>query len=228
MSALQRLVGPAAPLLSPNINTDVIAPLVRSGGNGQQPAGIRSEAELAQRLFGPWRYDSTGAERPEFVLNQPPFRHARFIIAGANFACGSSRETAATMLNAFGIRCVIAPSFGQIFHDNCFRNHMLPLVLAPDVVEHLGKLAAGGADFTLDLMSSVLLAPDGTATSISIPSFRREMLIRGADEMEITLARSAEITAFQARAKRLRPWEWALPGIADEGLRNAEKRSMDS
>lgn len=213
MSALQRLVGPAAPLLLPDINTDVIAPLVRSNGNGQQPAGIRSEAELAQRLFGPWRYDSTGAERPEFVLNRLPFRQARFIIAGANFACGSSRETAATMLNAFGIRCVIAPSFGQIFHDNCFRNHMLPLVLAPDVVDHLGELATQGGDFTLDLASSVLLAPDGTVTPISLPSFRREMLLQGADEVDLTLARSAEIAAFQERAKRLRPWEWALAGV---------------
>ncbi|RYF32722.1 MAG: 3-isopropylmalate dehydratase small subunit [Comamonadaceae bacterium] len=213
MSALQRLVGPAAPLLLPDINTDVIAPLVRSNGNGQQPAGIRSEAELAQRLFGPWRYDSTGAERPEFVLNRLPFRQARFIIAGANFACGSSRETAATMLNAFGIRCVIAPSFGQIFHDNCFRNHMLPLVLAPDVVDQLGELATHGGDFTLDLASSVLLAPDGTVTPISLPSFRREMLLQGADEVDLTLARSAEIAAFQERAKRLRPWEWALAGV---------------
>jgi 3-isopropylmalate/(R)-2-methylmalate dehydratase small subunit len=207
MSALIELRGTAAAMLTPNINTDTIAPLVRSG-SGPQPAGIRSEAELAQRLFGPWRYEADGSEKPDFVLNRPPFREARFVIGGPNFACGSSRETAVTMLKAFGVRCVIAPSFGQIFQDNCFRNHMLPLVMDWEVVRHLGALAADGAEFMLDMEASTLTPPDGRAISFSLPVFRREMLMQGADEVAITLARSDGILAWQQAARAQRPWEW--------------------
>lgn len=211
MSALIELRGPAAAMLSPNINTDIIAPLVRAGG-GPQPAGIRSDTELAQRLFGPWRYDSSGAENPDFVLNQPPFREARFLLAGPNFACGSSRETAATMLKAFGIRCVIAPSFGQIFQDNCFRNHMLPLVLDLEIVQRLGTLAGSGADFLLDVARSTLIAPGGSEYRFSLPSFRQAMLLRGEDEVAITLGRADQISAYQQTAKTRRPWEWSAVG----------------
>ncbi|KWT98739.1 MULTISPECIES: 3-isopropylmalate dehydratase small subunit [unclassified Variovorax] len=207
MSALVELRGPAAAMLSPNINTDIIAPLVRAP-DGMQPAGIRSDAELAQRLFGPWRYDGTGADQPEFVLNQAPFRQARFLLAGPNFACGSSRETAATMLKAFGIRCVIAPSFGQIFQDNCFRNHMLALVLDFETVQHLGALAASGADFLLDVERSALVAPDGSEYLFALPSFRQTMLLRGEDEVAVTLRRADQISVFQQSAKARRPWEW--------------------
>ena len=207
MSALTTLRGSAAPLLRADINTDTIAPLVR-GMAGPQPAGIRSPEELAQRLFGPWRYLTDGTESPEFVLNQPAFRHARFLIAGPNFACGSSRETAATMLNAFGIRCVIAPSFGLIFHDNCFRNHMLPLTLDWDTVQRLGTLAAGGASFELDLERCTLTPPDGQAIVFTLPSFRQALLLQGQDEVAVTLAREPEIAAWQSQARALRPWEW--------------------
>jgi len=207
MRGLVTLTGPAAALLQPDINTDTIAPLVR-GQAGPQPAGIRSEAELAQRLFGPWRYLPTGQENPDFVLNQPPFRRATFLIAGPNFACGSSRETAATMLNAFGIRCVIAPSFGLIFHDNCFRNQMLPLTLDWATVQRLGAQAASGEAFTLDLQACTLTPPDGSPIAFTLPSFRRDMLLSGADEIEVTWRRRGAIEAWQANARRERPWEW--------------------
>lgn len=207
MTALATLSGSAAPLLKADINTDTIAPLVR-GQAGPQPAGIRSQAELAQRLFGPWRYLPDGSENPQFVLNQPPFRQARFLIAGPNFACGSSRETAATMLDAFGIRCVIAPSFGLIFHDNCFRNHMLPLALDWEVVQRLGEQASSGAAFQLDLASCTLTPPGGEPISFSLPAFRRDLLLRGTDEVEQTLGREAEIARWQQQARQLRPWEW--------------------
>lgn len=207
MSALVTLIGPAAALLQADINTDTIAPLVR-GNAGPQPAGIRSEAELAQRLFGPLRYLPDGQENPDFVLNQPGFRQAPFLLAGPNFACGSSRETAATMLKAFGIRCVIAPSFGLIFHDNCFRNHMLPLKLDWETIQRLGALAAGGMSFELDLRSCTLTPPEGEPIRFTLPSFRREMLLNGADEVEVTLGRTDEIRAYQIRARSARPWEW--------------------
>jgi len=206
-SALTTLRGPAAALLRPDINTDTIAPLVRSAAGGMQPVGLRSREELAQRLFGPWRYQADGSENPEFVLNRPPFRGAHFLLAGPNFACGSSRETAATMLNAFGIRCVIAPSFGLIFHDNCFRNHMLPLVMGePEVVE-LAAQAEGGAEFALDLQAMTLTSPDGRPRSFQLPSFRRTMLLEGADEVAVTLARETQIADYQRRVAAERPWE---------------------
>jgi len=200
------LTGAAAPLLQADINTDTIAPLVR-GHAGPQPAGIRSDAELAQRLFGPWRYLPDGQENPDFVLNQPPFRQATFLIAGSNFACGSSRETAATMLKAFGIRCVIAPSFGLIFHDNCFRNHMLPLALDEATVMRLGAQAACGGAFTLDLQTCTLVPPGGPPIPFTLPEFRRDMLMSGADEVEVTLRRQEAIAAWQANSRRQRPWE---------------------
>ncbi|MCJ0765888.1 3-isopropylmalate dehydratase small subunit [Variovorax terrae] len=207
MTALVTLSGAAAPLFQPDINTDTIAPLVRSAG-GAQPVGLRSQAELAQRLFGPWRYQADGRENPDFVLNQAPYRQARFLIGGPNFACGSSRETAATMLQAFGIRCVIAPSFGQIFRDNCFRNHMLPLMLEAATVQRLAQAARGGAAFHLDLEAMTLTPPDGEPISFTLPDFRREMLLAGADEVEVTLRREPAIAAYQQRVRRERPWEW--------------------
>ena len=207
MAALTTLSGPAACLMAADINTDIIAPLVRSQG-GPQPAGIRSQEELAQRLFGPWRYQEDGREKPDFVLNRAPFRQARFLIAGPNFACGSSRETAATMLNAFGIRCVIAPGFGLIFHDNCFRNHMLPIVLPLQEVQRLAALAEAGANFHLDLQAMTLTPPDGVPLDFSLPVFRREMLLQGADEVAVTLARDAQIGEWQRREQLARPWVW--------------------
>jgi 3-isopropylmalate/(R)-2-methylmalate dehydratase small subunit len=211
MSALVTLSGAAAPLLRPDINTDTIAPLVR-GASGLQPVGLRSREELAQRLFGPWRYQADGSENPDFVLNQPPFRAARFLVGGPNFACGSSRETAATMLNAFGIRCIVAPSFGLIFYDNCFRNHMLPLVLDEPTVRDLAAQAATGADFALDLQAMTLTPPDGRTIAFTLPEFRRSMLLQGADEVAVTLAREEQIAAYQSRVRAERPWE-LQPGL---------------
>jgi 3-isopropylmalate/(R)-2-methylmalate dehydratase small subunit len=206
MSALLTLNGIAASLLLSDINTDTIAPLVRSN-QGLQPAGIRSTSELAQRLFGPWRYASDGQEIPDFVLNKTPFRQAKFLIAGDNFACGSSRETAATMLNAFGIRCIIAPSFGLIFKDNCFRNHMLPLVLPSKEVEALSLMAMREEQFSLDLNDCTLTTESNYSISFSLPLFRKEMLINGADEVAITLNREHLISQYEASVSKLRPWQ---------------------
>jgi 3-isopropylmalate/(R)-2-methylmalate dehydratase small subunit len=206
MSALVTLNGIAASLLISDINTDTIAPLVRSN-QGLQPAGIRSTSELAQRLFGPWRYTSDGQENSDFVLNKMPFRQAKFLIAGDNFACGSSRETAATMLKAFGIRCIIAPSFGLIFKDNCFRNHMLPLVLPSKEVEELSLMAMREEQFSLDLNDSTLTTESNYSISFSLPLFRKEMLINGADEVATTLNRAHLISQYEASVSKLRPWQ---------------------
>ena len=206
MSALVTLNGIAASLLLSDINTDTIAPLVRSN-QGLQPAGIRSTAELAQRLFGPWRYTPEGQENPDFVLNKTPFRQAKFLIAGDNFACGSSRETAATMLKAFGIRCIIAPSFGLIFKDNCFRNHMLPLVLPKEEVDKLSLMAMHEENFSLDLSDCTLKTESNYSISFSLPNFRKEMLINGSDEVATTLLREHLINQYETSASNLRPWQ---------------------
>jgi 3-isopropylmalate/(R)-2-methylmalate dehydratase small subunit len=206
MTALVTLNGIAASLMKSDINTDTIAPLVRAG-QGLQPVGIRSSSELAHRLFGPWRYTTEGHENPDFVLNKSPFRQAKFLIAGDNFACGSSRETAATMLQAFGIRCIIAPSFGLIFKDNCFRNHMLPLVLPSNDVEKLSAMAQREEHFLLDLTDCTLKTTSGFEISFSLPLFRQDMLLNGTDEVSTTLTHEQAISQFEAAVSNSRPWE---------------------
>lgn len=208
MSALTTLRGPAAPLLEADVNTDTIAPLYRVDG-GAAKSGVRTPAELAANLFAGRRYHADGSERADFVLHQPAFRNARFLIAGPNFACGSSRETAATMLAAFGIRCVIAPSFAPIFFDNCFRNHMLPLVVDAEHVRALAEAAATGAEFVLDVERGTLTPPAGEPIVFALPSFRRDLLLTGADEVTLTLRRAGEIAAYAARVSSERPWELA-------------------
>ena len=213
MAALTTLVGPAATLLKPDINTDTIAPTHRrrSKTGGPLVGSGDGQADLADALFGTWRYDEAGNENADFVLNRAPFRQAKFLLAGPNFACGSSRETAATMLGAFGIRCVVAPSFGLIFFDNCFRNHMLPLVMEWEAVQALGAQAETGAPFALDVAAQTLTPPDGKPIVFALPAFRRDLLLTGGDEVAVTLSRADAIAAYQAEAKRTRPWT-IVPG----------------
>jgi 3-isopropylmalate/(R)-2-methylmalate dehydratase small subunit len=201
---LVRVEGVAAALLEPNINTDLIAPTVRRTGGKQ----IESVTDGARRLFGVWRYDDSGLERPDFVLNRPPFRHARFLIAGQNFACGSSRETAALWLRDFGIRCIIAQSFGGIFFDNCFRNGILPMQTSAEMIAVLADEARSGAIFRLDLEQGVVSSASGRSLPIVLPAFRRQLLMTGGDEIAITLGRDAEITSYQLESQAGTPWIW--------------------
>jgi len=198
------LEGVAAALLQPNINTDVIAPTVRRVGRNQ----IGAVEDGGKLLFGAWRYDGKGAERPDFVLNQPPFRQARFLIAGENFACGSSRESAASWLRDFGIRCVIAPSFGGIFYDNCFRNGVLPVQMPAPLVLDLAAQAAIGGVFRLNIAAGWLTAPSGATWQIALPAFRRGLLLTGGDEIALTQRRSAEIVDKQTQLRSHTPWVW--------------------
>jgi 3-isopropylmalate/(R)-2-methylmalate dehydratase small subunit len=205
MSApLTRIAGPAAALVRPNINTDIIAP----PGRANKPDAFGPPDDGAARVFGPWRYDEQGAEKPEFVLNRPPFRAARFLLAGPNFACGSSRESAPLWLHAFGLRCILAPSFGGIFYDNCFRNGLLPMVVDEATIARLAISAGTGFAFTLDLIERRIAAPDGTVLPIDLPSFRYHQLLTGQDELTITLQRTTEIDRYQARSRTEQPWLW--------------------
>jgi 3-isopropylmalate/(R)-2-methylmalate dehydratase small subunit len=206
MQAFTVLEGPAAPLMRPNINTDIIIRIERL----RDYEGAR----LGPYAFESWRYKPDGSEDPAFVLNKPQYREARILIAGDNFACGSSREAAVWALQAFGIRCVIAPSFGSIFFSNCFQNGVLPVILPPKVVDELAaevEATQGKGKVKIDLHRCVVISPGGKETSFTIDAILREGMLKGLDQIELTRAREAQIAAFQVRDRASRPWIYAVP-----------------
>jgi len=192
------LAGVAAPYLVENVSTNVISL--------QKPHGAPPYASARDELFNGLRFDADGNEIPGFVLNRPEFRAAKFLVAGANFGCASSREAAVKALAAFGIRCVIAPSVGEIFFNNCFRFGVLPAILPQDDVLALAAEAAPDAVFSADLAANTLAAPSGKTYAIALPAFRRQQLLEGLDEVALTLTRAAAIAAFHAAARARRPW----------------------
>ncbi|WP_424139755.1 3-isopropylmalate dehydratase small subunit [Roseomonas chloroacetimidivorans] len=204
MDHFTTLSGVAAPLMRANIDTDVIIRIERMTG-------------ATPEQMGPWalealRFREDGSEDPGFVLNQEPFRHAPILLAGANFGCGSSREGAVWALKYYGVRCVIAPSFGDIFYNNCFQNGVLPVVLPPEQVDGLAAQCTGGnARVTVDLERQVVTAPHGEAMPFEIEQLRREAMLLGLDDIGLTMRRLDQIAAFQARDRVARSWIWA-PG----------------
>ncbi len=210
------VTGAAAPLLRDNIDTDTISPGSRTQKRGEsQEFGEKGSATtLAQDLFANWRYDDAGKEIPDFVLNRPEFRSAKLLLAGSNFGCGSSRESAVWMLKEWGIRCVVAPSFGEIFTNNCFANGVLPVTLPEETVQALAAEAAPGAPtalFSVDLAANALQAPSGRIYRFALPEFRRRGLLEGLDEIAVTLHDLERIEAFLAAGRQRRPWAYALP-----------------
>jgi 3-isopropylmalate/(R)-2-methylmalate dehydratase small subunit len=193
----------AAPLLRINIDTDAIIP--------SREMKRVSKDGLSEGLFAGWRYQAPGSreENPEFVLNRPPYRQARILLSGLNFGCGSSREHAVWALHEWGIRAVIAPSFGSIFQGNCVRNGIVPVVLDNAVVEDLGRQVESdpaNRQVTVDLVQQVVVAPDGTRHAFTLPDADREMLLEGLDAIAVTMKRDAEILAFRDRDRSRRPW----------------------
>lgn len=186
--------GPAAPLLLPDVDTDVLAPA--HGGRG----------DLGASAFAPLRYLPDGREDPAFVLNRDPFRGAPILLAGPNFGCGSSREAAVWALQAIGIRCVIAPSFGDIFFGNCFANGVLPIVLDGDTVASLA-----GDPAEVDLQRAVVTSPAGAEIPFPVNARRRTQLLEGLDDLALTVRRVGEIRAFEAADRRRRPWVYEIP-----------------
>jgi 3-isopropylmalate/(R)-2-methylmalate dehydratase small subunit len=154
------------------------------------------------------RYDENGEEIPDFVLNRPAYREARILIAGENFGCGSSREHAPWALLDFGIRCVIAPSFADIFFNNCFKNGILPIVLPQEDVDRLMDDAERGANavITVDLENQTITGPDGGEITFDVDPFRKHCLLNGLDDIGLTLEKAAAIDAFEAEAAQARPW----------------------
>lgn len=191
--------GVAAPYPRPNVDTDVIIRIEKLITLGR--------TELGDDCFAAVRYRPDGSEDPDFVLNQAPFRGASILLAGRNFGCGSSREGAVWALQCIGIRCVVAPSFGGIFYNNCFQNGVLPIVLDEATLEALMRCADGGR-FTVDLEACTVTTPDGNRSGFKVPPLRRRQLLQGLDAIGVTKLRDDEIFAFQARDREARPWAW--------------------
>ena len=206
MEKFTRVSGTAVPLLRANIDTDAILPsryLTRTTVTGKTGFG--------PYLFADWRYGPDGADKPDFILNTPPYRDAKILLAADNFGCGSSREHAVWALVGYGIRCVIAPTFGEIFYNNSFNNGLLPL---PVPLAQIAALAAqietgvGNRQMTVDLAAQTLTAPDGTVTRLTIDPARRDALLQGLDAIGITMQGWDEISAWQAKDKARRPWSY--------------------
>lgn len=206
MEKFTRLEGPAASFPKPDIDTDAIIP-----ASWQRTL----TGDPGKGLFGGWRYDLQGNENPDFILNRDPFRQAKIIVGGANFGCGSSREFAVWALMRFGIRCVIAPSFGDIFFENSFKNGLLPIVLPPDEVERLHSHLTATNDPTIavDLERCEIRLGNGQVFAFRIPAARRTALLEGLDEIGATLKFAADIDRFQARQRDLEPWVYAPSSV---------------
>jgi 3-isopropylmalate/(R)-2-methylmalate dehydratase small subunit len=200
MQAFTIVRGPAAALLQPNIDTDVIVRIERL-------TSVARDA-LGPYAFEALRFRADGSENPDFALNRPPFRDAPILLGGPNFGCGSSREGAVWALLARGIRCVIAESFGDIFFANCFQSGVLPLRLQAEVMERIAQLAADGSALTVDLVARQIVLPGGDTVAIDVDPMRREALLEGLDDITRTLKHVDAIAAWQARDREARPWVW--------------------
>ena len=200
MDKFTKLTGIAAPLPLINVDTDMIIP--------KQFLKTIKRSGLGVNLFDEMRYDDNGNEIPDFVLNKPAYRDAQILVAGDNFGCGSSREHAPWALLDFGIRCVIAPSFADIFFNNCFKNGILPIVLPQEDVDKLMDDASRGANATLtvDLENQTISGPDGGTIAFEVDAFRKHCLLNGLDDIGLTMEKSASIEAFESKAAQERPW----------------------
>jgi 3-isopropylmalate/(R)-2-methylmalate dehydratase small subunit len=200
MDAFRILTAIAAPLPLANVDTDKIIParflktIKRTG--------------LGAHLFDPLRFDGAGDERPDFVLNREPFRRANILIAHENFGCGSSREHAPWALLDFGIRCVIAPSFADIFHNNCFKNGILPIRLPREVCDRLMEDASLGenARLTVDLERSLVIRPNGEEIPFAIDPLRRHLLLEGLDDIGQTMQHTASIDRYERERTTGQSW----------------------
>ena len=204
MRPFTQLTGIAAALPMANVDTDKIIPsrflktIARTG--------------LGRNLFDALRYEADGTEKAGFVLNREPYRHAEILVTHENFGCGSSREHAPWALLDFGIRCVIAPDFADIFHGNCFKNGILPIRLPRAVCDALMADAALGANarISVDLERQVVTRPNGEEIAFEVDAFRKHRLLQGLDDIGETMQRGAEIDRFEAERAAAQPW---MPGI---------------
>ena len=200
MEKFTTLTGVAAPLDMINVDTDKIIP-------AENLKTIRRDG-LGKALFQAMRYRDDGSEDPDFVLNRPAYRNASILVVGENFGCGSSREHAVWALLDFGIRCVVAPSFADIFYNNCFKNGILPITLASEDVDKLLDDARRGANatITIDLEKQEIRGPDGGCITFDVDPFRKRCLLDGLDDVALTLEKGEAIDGFEAGQKASLPW----------------------
>ncbi|MDJ0629808.1 MAG: 3-isopropylmalate dehydratase small subunit [Rhodobacter sp.] len=200
MDKFTTLTGIAAPMPLVNVDTDMIIP--------KQFLKTIKRSGLGVNLFDEMRYDRDGNENPEFVLNQPQYRDAEILVGGENFGCGSSREHAPWAIKDFGIACVIAPSFADIFFNNCFKNGILPIALPQEQVDILMKDAKKGANarMTVDLEAQTITTSDGEVIGFEVDPFKKHCLLNGLDDIGLTMEHAAKIDAFEANLRSQRPW----------------------
>jgi 3-isopropylmalate/(R)-2-methylmalate dehydratase small subunit len=200
MEKFTTLTGVAAPMKITNVDTDMIIP--------KQYLKTIARTGLGKGLFAEMRYREDGSENPDFVLNKPAYRRAQIIVAEDNFGCGSSREHAPWALLDYGIRCVISTSFADIFYNNCFKNGILPIVVAP---QDLGKLMddadrGSNATLTINLEAQEIRGPDGGVVKFDVDAHRKHCLLNGLDDIGLTMEKAGAIDAFEKRAAESRPW----------------------
>ncbi len=200
MEKFTTLTGTAAPLPMINVDTDKIIP--------KQFLRTIKRTGLSEGLFYEMRFDEAGQPKTGFVLDQPAYKDAQILVTGANFGCGSSREHAPWAILDAGIRCVIAPSFGDIFYNNCFKNGILPIQLPKEQVDLLMDDAERGANavVSIDLEKQEITGPDGGTVHFEIDPFRKHCLLNGLDDIGQTLEKTSSIDAYEAKQKHTQPW----------------------
>ena len=200
MEKFNSLTGVAAPLPLINTDTDMIIP--------KQFLKTIKRTGLGVNLFSEMRYKDDGSEKRDFILNQKAYRDTQVLVAGENFGCGSSREHAPWAINDFGIKCIIAPSFADIFYNNCFKNGILPIVLPPEEVDVLMKDAEKGSNarISIDLETQTVTSSEGVAFKFKVDSFRKHCLMNGLDDIDLTLEKQTSIQNFEQQAAVSRPW----------------------
>jgi 3-isopropylmalate/(R)-2-methylmalate dehydratase small subunit len=200
MEPFKTLTGVAAPLNMINVDTDMIIP--------KQFLKTIKRTGLGTALFDELRYNTDGSEKPDFVLNKPAWRKAKILVAGDNFGCGSSREHAPWALLDFGIRAVIAPSFADIFYNNCFKNGILPIKLPQAEVDKLMDDAERGANavISIDLEAQEIRGPDGGRITFAVDPFRKQCLLNGWDDISLTMRAEDKIATFEKTRGASQPW----------------------
>jgi 3-isopropylmalate/(R)-2-methylmalate dehydratase small subunit len=210
MKAFTKITSLVMPLDRANVDTDAIIPK-------QFLKSIR-RVGFGVFLFDEWRYLDRGepemdcTNRPlnkDFVLNQPQYKGAEILLTRENFGCGSSREHAPWALEDYGFRAIIAPSFADIFYNNCFKNGLLPIVLSADVVDSLFKQIADGYQLTIDLAAQTITTPDGLAIEFAIDANRKHRLLNGLDDIALTLQEADTIKAYEVERAKRAPWLFA-------------------
>ena len=204
MEKFNSLTGVAAPLPLINTDTDMIIP--------KQFLKTIKRTGLGVNLFSEMRYKDDGSEKPDFILNQKAYRDTQVLVAGENFGCGSSREHAPWAINDFGIKCIIAPSFADIFYNNCFKNGLLPVILSEQQVDILfDELAAQeGYQLSIDLPTQTVTTDSGQVFSFELDKFRKECLLNGLDEIGLTLQDADQIKHYETERAAQHPWVFGV------------------